>query len=149
MLHAVIMAGGSGTRFWPASRRALPKQFLALAGEKPLLRATYERVAPLLPAERIWVVATAATAELTRRLLPELAPEHVVAEPVGRNTAACTGLAALLTLRQDPDAVCLVLPADHLVGDPERFRLAMAAGARQVSEEGGLLTFGIRPSRKK
>jgi mannose-1-phosphate guanylyltransferase len=147
MLHAVIMAGGSGTRFWPASRRTLPKQLLALAGDTPLLRATYERVAPLLPAQQIWVVTTAATAELARRLLPELAADHVVAEPVGRDTAACTGLAARLLIAEDPEAVCLVLPADHLVGDEDRFRQAMRTGARLVGDEGGLLTFGIRPTR--
>ncbi len=147
MLHAVIMAGGSGTRFWPVSRRDRPKQFLALASEVALLRATYERVAPLVPAERIWVVTTAATAGLTRQLLPELAPDHVVAEPAGRDTAACAALAAVLLRHHDPEAVCLVLPADHVVGDEDRFRAALAAGAAQVAAEGGLLTFGVRPHR--
>ncbi len=147
MLHAVIMAGGSGTRFWPLSRRERPKQFLALAGEAALLRATYERILPLVPPERIWVVTTAATAELSRQLLPELPEAQVVAEPAGRDTAACVALAALLLRHRDPDAVCLVLPADHVVGEEEDFRAALAAGAAQVTAEGGLLTFGVRPRR--
>lgn len=147
MLHAIIMAGGSGTRFWPASRHHRPKQFLALATETPLLRMTFERLSGLVPVDRIWVVTTAVTADATRKILPELPTDNVLAEPVGRNTAACTGLAAHATLARDPDATCVVLPADHVIGEEGRFRSAMAAGADLVSREGGLLTFGIRPTR--
>ena len=81
MLHAVIMAGGSGTRFWPASRRRRPKQFLSLASDRSLLRLTYERIVELIPPERIWVVTAATTAGLTRELLPELANGNVIGEP--------------------------------------------------------------------
>ena len=88
MLHAIIMAGGSGTRFWPASRQKRPKQLLALATDSPLLRLTFERVLPLVPAERIWVVTTADTAPASHDLLPELPSGNILAEPVGRNTAA-------------------------------------------------------------
>jgi mannose-1-phosphate guanylyltransferase len=147
MLHAVIMAGGSGTRFWPASRRDRPKQFLTLASDSPLLRVTYERLEGLVPPDRVWVVTTAATAGATRGLLPELPNDNVLAEPVGRNTAACTGLAAHAALSQDPEATCVVLPADHLIGEEGRFRSAMAAGAQLVGREGGLLTFGVQPTR--
>jgi mannose-1-phosphate guanylyltransferase len=147
MLHAVIMAGGSGTRFWPASRRHRPKQFLSLVSDRPLLRMTYERLVGLVPDERVWIATTAATAEATRDLLPELPPGNVIAEPVGRNTAACTGLAAALLQLGDPEATCIVLPADHLIGDDEAFRSAMAAGAALVTDEGGLLTFGVKPTR--
>jgi mannose-1-phosphate guanylyltransferase len=147
MLHVVIMAGGSGTRFWPASRRLRPKQLLDLLGHDPLLRMTYDRVNQLAPDDRVWVVTTRDTVAVTRDLLPELPAENILAEPVGRNTAACAGLAAAATLHRDPEAVCLLLPADHLISDPARFRSAMKAGAGLVSREGGLLTFGVTPSR--
>jgi mannose-1-phosphate guanylyltransferase len=147
MLHAVIMAGGSGTRFWPASREIRPKQLLALASDAPLLRVTLDRILPLVPVERVWVVTTAATAEATRSLLSDLPADHVLAEPTGRDTAACVAYAARMLLHDDPDALCLVFPADHVIPDEERFRSAMAAGARMVAERGGLLTFGIAPTR--
>jgi mannose-1-phosphate guanylyltransferase len=146
MLHAIIMAGGSGTRFWPASRKNRPKQFLTLVTETPLLRSTFERLEGLVPPERVWVMTTAATADLTRQILPELPEGNVMAEPIGRNTAACAGLAAHAVLRGDQDATCLVFPADHLIHRQDRFRSAMAAGARLVDREGGLLTFGVQPT---
>jgi mannose-1-phosphate guanylyltransferase len=147
MLHAVIMAGGSGTRFWPASRLDRPKQLLALTSTASLLRITVDRILPLVPAERLWVVTTSATADATRRTLPELAFDHILEEPVGRDTAACTAYAARVLLHNDPDAICLVFPADHLIEDEDRFRSAMAAGAAAVERRGGLLTFGITPTR--
>ena len=147
MLHAIIMAGGSGTRFWPASRRRRPKQLLALVTDTPLLRMTFDRLNGLVPPERVWVVTTAATADATRELLPELPAQNVLAEPEGRNTAACTGLAAQACIAQDPKAVCVVLPADHIIEDHDRFRSALTAGAQHVRANGGLLTFGISPTR--
>ncbi len=147
MLHAVIMAGGAGTRFWPASRRARPKQFLALHGNTPLLRATFERVVPLVGAENTWVVTSRSTAEATRELLPELPAANILGEPCARDTAACAGWAAVTLLARDPEAVCLLLPADHVVGDEEALRRALSAGAGFVARSGGLLTFGLRPTR--
>ncbi len=147
MLHAVIMAGGSGTRFWPASRRSKPKQLLSLVGGEPLIRTTVERILPLVPAERIWVVTTEATAEGTREVLPELPHGNVLVEPVGRDTAACAGFAAVVVRHTDPDGVCLVLPADHVIRETSRFRRALVAGAQMVEQNGGLLTFGVRPTR--
>ena len=147
MLHAVIMAGGSGTRFWPASRRDRPKQLLDLVSGAPLLRLTYERLVGLVPPERVWVVTNQTTAIACRKVLPEVPDGNILAEPVGRNTAACVGLAAHAVGAGDDDAVCLVLPADHLIGDEELFRSAMSAGAKAVARDGGLLTFGIQPDR--
>lgn len=147
MLHAVIMAGGSGTRFWPASRRDRPKQLLSLVDGRSLLRVTFERIVPLVPAERIWVVTTSATAELTRQELSELDPSQILIEPVGRDTAACAGFASLAVRHRDPEAVCVVLPADHVIRDSSRFRRAVAAAGAHVAGEGGLLTFGVRPTR--
>jgi mannose-1-phosphate guanylyltransferase len=147
MLHAVIMAGGSGTRFWPASRTHRPKQLLALASDATLLEATLDRILPLVPPERCWVVTTAATADATRTLLDRLDPDHILSEPTGRDTAACVAYGARVILHHDPDAHCLVFPADHVIPDEDRFRSAMAAGASFVAERGGLLTFGIEPTR--
>ncbi len=147
MLHAVIMAGGSGTRFWPASRRSRPKQFLQLVGDRSLIRTTFERIVPLVPADRIWIVTTANTAEMTREALPELPPSNVLAEPLGRDTAACAGFAAVAIRHRDPEAICVVLPADHVIRERSRFHRAVSAGAEFVAREGGLLTFGIRPTR--
>jgi len=147
MLHAVIMAGGSGTRFWPASRTTRPKQLLAFASGEPLLKVTVNRILPLVPAERVWVVTTAANADSARAILDDLDADHILAEPTGRDTAACVAYAARVLLQHDPDAHCLVLPADHVIPDEARFRSAMAAGAAVVDRRGGLLTFGITPTR--
>jgi len=147
MLHAVIMAGGSGTRFWPASRRARPKQFLALGTGKPLLRETFERIEPMVGARKVWVVTSRSMARASRELLPELPVENILAEPTGRDTAACAGWASQTILEKDSEAICLVLPADHVIGEEDRFRATLGAGARHVKENGGLLTFGIRPTR--
>jgi len=147
MRHAIIMAGGSGTRFWPASRRTRPKQLLPLGGESPLLRRTFERVRPLVPPERIWVVTTAGLAAAVAALLPELPRDRLLLEPTGRDTAPCCGYAAVAARAADPEAVCLVLPADHVIADEAGFRAAAAAGLEWVEREGGLLTFGVRPTR--
>src|SRR5260221_1677281 len=102
--YAVIMAGGSGTRFWPLSRGANPKQLSRIVGDATMIQATVARLQPLIPPERVLVVTTAALAEQTRRQLPMVRPEHVIAEPVGRDTAACVCLAALVVERLRPNA---------------------------------------------
>ncbi len=146
--HAVIMAGGSGTRFWPASRRLRPKQLLALTpgDERSLLRATVERIAPLVPAERVLVVTSAELAEETAAELPELPRNNILAEPLGRNTAPCIGWAAAVVRRRDPHAALMVLPADHHIGDEEGFRAVLRRGIR-AAEEGAIVTVGIEPTR--
>ena len=146
--YAVIMAGGSGTRFWPASRRARPKQLLPLApgDDRSLLRATVERIRPLVPVERIYVVPSAALAEATAAELSELPRENVLAEPVGRNTAPCVGWAAATVRRRDPEGVMMVLPADHHIGDPEGYRAVLEKGL-EAAGEGALVTVGIEPTR--
>jgi mannose-1-phosphate guanylyltransferase len=100
----------------------------------------------LVGAERLWIVTTASTAQVTRELLHEIPADHILAEPTGRDTAACAAYSARAVLHNDPDAVCLVLPADHIIEDEDRFRSAMAAGAATVEKHGGLLTFGIKPT---
>ena len=144
-LYAVIMAGGSGTRFWPASRSSRPKQFLPIAGERPMLAETAARLEGLVPADRILVVTAADQAELVRECMPWLPPENLIAEPVARNTAAAVALGAFEVARRDPQGLQVVLPADHHITPVADFRATLAAGAAEVREHGGLLTFGIEP----
>ncbi len=141
--YAVIMAGGSGTRFWPLSRRARPKQFLAIGTPRTLIEETVARLAPLIPAERVMVVAGEGHVPAIRDLLPD---QWLVTEPCARNTAPCVGLAAVHLARRDPDAVMAVLPADHHIADAPGFRRLIAA-ALERARAGEIVTLGIRPDR--
>lgn len=146
MLHAVIMAGGSGTRFWPESRTEFPKQFLRLAGRRTMIQSTFDRCTPWVPAERAWVVTNRVQAEQTKLQLPGLPDSNIVIEPCARNTAPCIGLAAIQLLAVDPDAVMLVMPADHVISPPEKFREAVESAVALVeSDPERLVLFGVRP----
>jgi mannose-1-phosphate guanylyltransferase len=140
------MAGGRGTRFWPASRESLPKQFLTAVGRESLLRQTAQRLFPLSGPERTWVVTNAAHVEVAMRELPELSVHTLVGEPAGRNTAPCIALAALLALREDQDAVMLIAPADHWIGDEEAFRRTARTAIDFAEQHDALVTFGIAPA---
>lgn len=145
--HAVVMAGGSGTRFWPLSRMARPKQLLALGpSEHSLLRCTVDRVAPLIAPERVIVVTNARIADAVAADLPEVPRANVLAEPEGRNTAPCIGWAAVRALSVDADAVLVVLPSDHHIHDEDRFRAVLERAVR-AAEGGALVTCGIEPTR--
>jgi mannose-1-phosphate guanylyltransferase len=147
MLHALIMAGGGGTRFWPRSRRARPKQFLALAGSRTLLQQALDRIEGAIEPRHTWVITGAAHAAETARQLPELAPERVIGEPVGRDTAACIGLGAAAIAITDPDAVMLVMPADHVIEPVPLFRQGIHVAAQMTQEHpDALVTFGIPPN---
>src|SRR5438105_2304386 len=115
MLHALIMAGGGGTRFWPRSRSRRPKQFLTLAGNRSLLQQAADRVEPMIPWERTWVVTGESYRLETQTQLPNLPPDQLVGEPCGRDTAACIGLGAALIAQRDPEATILVMSADHRI----------------------------------
>ena len=147
MLHAVIMAGGSGTRFWPASRADTPKQLLSLVGQTSMIRQTIDRLGTLVdPANRL-VVTNRRLVEAVRRELPELPPAAVVGEPCKRDTAPCIGLAALLVTRNDPAATMAVMPADHVIESDEQFQAAIAQAARMVeASPNRIVTFGIAPT---
>ncbi len=145
-LWAVLLAGGSGTRFWPASRRSLPKQFLPIAGGRSLLAQTAGRLRGAVPWERVLVVTSRDHADLVRKHLPKLAPDQVLAEPVGRNTAAAVAWAAVEIERRDPGSVHAVLPSDHVIAPAADFRRTLLAAAEEAGESGALLTFGIRPT---
>ena len=148
-LYAVILAGGIGSRFWPLSRETSPKQLLNVAGDESLLRLTIKRLHPLIPDERTFIVTSAAQAEVIRLHLISsdrpVKPAYII-EPEARNTAPAIGLAAIEIARQDPEALLLVLPADHIIEDGRHaFLDAVSAGA-DVADEGRLVTFGIKPS---
>jgi mannose-1-phosphate guanylyltransferase/mannose-6-phosphate isomerase len=145
VLYAVILAGGGGTRFWPASRRALPKQFLSLGGHAPLLAATRARLGDRFPDERVLVVAGESQAALVRDTLPSLPAENLLLEPVGRNTLPAIALAAAELGRRDEEAVQVVLPADHIIAPEDTFRASLEAAAA-VAAQGRLVTFGIEPT---
>jgi len=145
-VHAVILAGGSGTRFWPASRRDRPKQLLPLAGNEPLIAATVRRLDPLVPPERVWIATGGRIADATAAALPRVPRAQVLVEPVARNTAAPIGWAAATIARRDPDALVAVLPADHFIGDEPAFR-AVLERALKAASEGWLTTVGIVPTR--
>jgi len=151
MLHAVILAGGGGTRLWPLSRTHSPKQFLSLLGDRTLLQQTALRLAAIVPSERLWIV-TAKEQELLVKTqlsaLPNLSepPPKVLTEPVGRNTAAAIGLAALHLQRVDSRALMAVFPADHWVTQPEAFTALMLKAAA-VAEHDVLVTVGVVPDR--
>ncbi|MGC8659761.1 MAG: mannose-1-phosphate guanylyltransferase [Desulfomonilaceae bacterium] len=146
-LYSVIMAGGSGVRFWPQSRRHRPKQLLKIVGEKTMIRATVDRVSPVTPYDRIMVVTGAHHAEKIRMQIPEIPNDLIVTEPVGRNTAPCIALAAYRLAKIDSDAVMLVLPADHLITKEDEFRSTIEAVSKIAAETGELLTFGVIPDR--
>jgi mannose-1-phosphate guanylyltransferase len=145
-LWAVLLAGGSGTRFWPASRKSLPKQFLSIAGKRSLLAETAARLGSLVPRERTLVVGSRDHVELVRKQLRKLPLENVLAEPVGRNTAAAVAWAAVEIARREPDSVHAVLPSDHVIAPAAEFRRALAAAADEAASTSALVTFGTRPT---
>ncbi|MEO1496753.1 MAG: mannose-1-phosphate guanylyltransferase [Planctomycetota bacterium] len=149
MLHAIIMAGGSGTRFWPASRRDKPKQLLSLVGDQTMIAQTAARLGDVAPPERRMVVTNQRLAETVREQLPDLPADAVVGEPCKRDTAPCIGLAALLVtkVRQDPDATMVVMPADHVITPDSAFQAAVHQAAALVdAEPERIVTFGIKPT---
>lgn len=147
MLHAIIMAGGTGTRFWPASTKDTPKQLLQLVGRETMIRQTLDRLGELVPNERRLVVTNRRLVDAVERQLPELRAAAIVGEPCKRDTAPCIGLAALLVSREDPDAVMAVMPADHVIRPDEKFQAAIAQASEMVTASPGrIVTFGIKPS---
>lgn len=148
MLHAMIMAGGGGTRFWPRSRVERPKQFLTVTGDRSLVQQALDRLeASALPPNRCWILTGEAYVEETRRQLPGLPADHIVGEPCGRDTAPCIGLGAALVAREDPDAVILVTPADHIIEPAQEFRRAVHVAEQMALEHPeAIVTFGIVPT---
>lgn len=143
----VIMAGGRGTRFWPLSRRQRPKQLLPLASDRSLLRETCERVAGLVGPERVLIIASGDLADPIRADLPELPPNQVIAEPVGRNTAPCAVLGMGIAARLAPAEPVALLPADHRILASETFTTQLGEAFARAEAAAGVVTFGIPPTR--
>ncbi|MBT7253565.1 MAG: mannose-1-phosphate guanylyltransferase [Planctomycetaceae bacterium] len=147
MVYAVIMAGGSGTRFWPASRKQSPKQLLSISGQQTLLEAAVARLDNLVAGSDTLVVTNHRLVDAVRALLPNLPPTAILGEPAKRDTTACIALAAGLLNKRDPNATMLVIPADHLIKPIEEFQHAVKQGVELVNADPSrLVTFGIKPS---
>lgn len=145
IMNAIIMAGGSGTRFWPASREALPKQFLRITGERTMLEETIARIEPIISPDRVAVIVGRIHEAVTRTILKET-PTAVLVEPAGRNTAACIGLAALYWRERAPGQPLVVLPADHYIANRAVFNSILTAAAG-LARDGAIVTLGIEPTR--
>jgi mannose-1-phosphate guanylyltransferase len=146
--HAVILAGGRGTRFWPRSRTRTPKQLLNIVGEDTMLEQTVARLRPLVPPDRIWTVTNREQAAGVAKQVPPLARQRVLTEPIGRNTAAAIALAAIHVRHvAKGDALMAVLPADHYIANPERYRVIVKAALEMASDPRKMVVLGIPPTR--
>jgi mannose-1-phosphate guanylyltransferase len=147
MRFAVIMAGGTGTRFWPESRVSKPKQFLKLIGEKTMLQTTVERINKLVPTENILVITNSAYVSLVKEQVPQLPDNNIVGEIIGKNTAPCVAAATAIVLNRDSDASMVVLPSDHYIRDEATFLSIVEAGFDKAANDHCLITIGITPYR--
>jgi mannose-1-phosphate guanylyltransferase len=143
--NAVILAGGSGTRLWPLSTPAFPKQFLPLPGGKSMIQETLARVAPLTTPEQSWVVTGQKMAPLVQEHLPSLAHDHILREPIGRNSAPAIAWAAAMLAQQDPQAIMATFSADAVIANTEALRHTLQL-AYELAEQGRLVTIGIKPT---
>lgn len=146
-LYAVIMAGGVGSRFWPRSKKKLPKQLLKIFGDDTMIQATVNRLAGLVEKENIYVITNELQRPEVINQLKDVPAENIIEEPFGRNTAACIGLAAVIIKAKDPNAITVVLPADHIIKDVEKFKQTLENAAKFADESKGLVTIGIEPTR--
>jgi mannose-1-phosphate guanylyltransferase len=145
--YAVVMAGGSGTRFWPLSRRKHPKQLLELFGRGTLLEQTVARLRPVIPPRRIYIFTNEQVWTEVCRRLPQIPSSQIVAEPAVRNTAPTLGVAAHEIARRDPQGLMVVLPSDHVIARPAAFRRALRAACELASTEGRSVVLGLKPTR--
>jgi mannose-1-phosphate guanylyltransferase len=143
----VILAGGSGTRFWPRSRRARAKQVLALDGDRSMLQQTVERLHPIAGPQQVWVITNELLAAEIEAQLPGVPRGQIVEEPVARNTAPACGLAAFLVEKSNPDAVIGVFPSDHVIGDEPRFLKVIERGVQLAASGDVMVVLGIEPTR--
>jgi mannose-1-phosphate guanylyltransferase len=144
--YALILAGGSGQRFWPVSRDALPKQLLQLFGDKTLLELTVERLAGLVPLENILILTNAQQVAGVKKVLPQLPEQNIIAEPEKRDTAPAIGLGIGWVAARDPNATMMVLPADHLIQDTAAFQTVLLGAAETAEASQALVTIGIKPT---
>ncbi|EDY16872.1 Mannose-1-phosphate guanylyltransferase (GDP) [Chthoniobacter flavus Ellin428] len=145
-LYVLILAGGSGERFWPLSRKSRPKQLLSLFSQETLLEATLRRLDGLVPANQILILTNADQESSVRALCPSLPKENIIAEPAKRDTAAAIALGAGWIAQRMPDATMIVLPADHVIKDTASFQRTLRVAAAAAEETGELVTIGIKPT---
>ena len=145
-IYALILAGGSGERFWPLSRRARPKQLLRLVAKETLLEQTVARLEGLVPRERLLILTNVDQEAAVRELLPDLPRENIVAEPAKRDTAAAVALGAGWVALRDHSATMIVLPADHVIKDTAAFQKTLTTAAAAAEETGALVTIGVKPT---
>src|ERR1700753_2064550 len=143
----VILAGGSGTRFWPRSRKARAKQVLALDGERTMIQQTVDRLAPVSDPADVWVITNDLLNELITEQLPEVPREHILSEPAARNTAPACALAAFLLEKSEPEKVTGVFPSDHVVKSVERFAEVVRAGIAVAASGDKIVVLGVPPTR--
>lgn len=147
MIHAVIMAGGKGERFWPRSRQKMPKQLLSLTDDgKTMIQLTAERINRLCGYENTYIVTNPDYSKIIKEQLPKLSENNIIIEPLGRNTAPCIGLAAVTIAKKDPDGVMIVLPSDHLIKNNTLFVNTLKKAVAQAQKGDNLITIGITPS---
>lgn len=146
-VYAVIMAGGVGARFWPRSLEKNPKQLLEIVGKGTLIQNTVKRLTDIIEPSNILIVTNRIQKTIVARQLPQIPADNIITEPLGRNTAPCIGLASLFIRRRDPDAVMVVLPADHIVQDEEEFERVLRLAIWVAYESRHLITIGIEPRR--
>jgi mannose-1-phosphate guanylyltransferase len=144
-LFVIILAGGAGTRLWPRSRKQMPKQLLDIVAKNTMLQETFTRLAPLVPAERIFIVTNDTYAPIVREQLPQLPGRNIISEPWGHNTAPCIGLAACYLSHIDPEGIMISVHADHLIADEEAYRRGLLA-ATEAAGLGYLTTLGAQPT---
>jgi mannose-1-phosphate guanylyltransferase len=147
MTYAVIMAGGSGTRFWPKSTRSLPKQFLNLFGQNTMIQETVNRLEGVIDKKDVLVVTNDNYVSIVKEQLPSIPDSFIIGEPVAKNTAPCVAAAAAILHKQNPDSVMVVLPADHQISNTTEFLNILNSAVETAKSEGSLVTIGIEPNR--
>jgi len=141
------MAGGIGSRFWPRSRKKKPKQVLNIFGSNTLLQETVYRITDTIPLENVLIVTTPELVDHVAHQLPDVPSENIIVEPVGKNTAPCIGLVAKILSKRDPDGAMVVLPADHLISEKDRFNRCIEQALETAASEDALVTLGINPTQ--
>jgi len=145
--YPVILAGGRGTRFWPLSRRRRSKQVLALDGRRTMVQQTVARLKPLAPDQFLWVITNGDLRPVIVEQLPDIKPQQIIAEPVGRNTAPAIGLAAFIIASLDPGAIIGMFPSDHVIADEKKFLKAIRQAAELAAQGENMVVLGIHPAR--
>jgi len=145
-LYTLIMAGGSGTRFWPRSKTVKPKQYLNIFGKESLLESTINRFATFTETDNIYIVSNKTQAEVLEQQTPMLPKENLIYEPVGKNTLPCIGLAAMFAEKENPDGIMVVSPSDHLIENDALFKETVLAASKIADEYNGIVTIGITPT---